>query len=330
MTIYDALERCDSSLWIPTSILETILNESLDGYSLSGLAIRTRSKVVKVEICKALGYPVPKSFRKTQPRFQGQDFDVYIQKSNNLQIWNEEVLSSRRYVLIKVDENDSIARVKVVSGDTLAALDKTGTLTQKFQARCDPPEADSELIDCEDTPNLIPFIATDRFSLPAQPNCNPIRYQVFSIQELYKRLEQLVGQSFEDAGVDQERNRGAGLHSLVCESIGYGNYHDDGQFPDIRNQLLEIKLQTSPTIDLGRFLPESQELLTFPGDSTIKIRHCDVRYAIFCADTDGSTVSITNLILTTGASFFSRFPQFQGKVKNSKLQIPLPMGFFDS
>jgi hypothetical protein len=149
MTIYDPIKQDDPVLWIPTAALEAILNQNLIGYSLSGLALRTRSKVVKVEICKALGYPIPKSFQKTQPRFVGQDFDVYIQKSNNVQIWNEGVVFSRRYVLIQVSDDDSIARVKVIYGDTLAELDKTGTLTQKFQARCDPPESDSELIDCE-------------------------------------------------------------------------------------------------------------------------------------------------------------------------------------
>jgi hypothetical protein len=33
--------------------------------------------------------------------------------------------------------------------------------------------------------------------------------------------------------------------------------------------------------------------------------------------------------LTTGESFFTRFTQFQGKVLNKKLQIPLPRDFFD-
>jgi hypothetical protein len=60
-----------------------------------------------------------------------------------------------------------------------------------------------------------------------------------------------------------------------------------------------------------------------------QIRHCDVRYALFYAVTDGNEVTLTNLFLTTGEKFFSRFPQFQGKVLNKKLQIPLPAGFFD-
>lgn len=54
-----------------------------------------------------------------------------------------------------------------------------------------------------------------------------------------------------------------------------------------------------------------------------------MRYAIFAAQTDGSMVTLTRLYLTTGSDFFTRFPQFQGRVLNRKLQIPLPRDFFD-
>lgn len=68
-------------------------------------------------------------------------FDTYAQKSNNLQVWNEELSPSRRYVILRVDELDKIARVKVVNGEELAQLDTTGTLTQKYQARLIPGES---------------------------------------------------------------------------------------------------------------------------------------------------------------------------------------------
>ncbi|WP_260580792.1 hypothetical protein [Sphingopyxis sp. PET50] len=54
-----------------------------------------------------------------------------------------------------------------------------------------------------------------------------------------------------------------------------------------------------------------------------------MRYAIFSGITDGATVTLTHFYLTTGERFFSRFPQFQGRVLNKKLQIPLPSDFFD-
>ena len=112
-------------------------------------------------------------------------------------------------------------------------------------------------------------------------------------------------------------------------SIGYADYRDDGQFPDVRHQLLEVKLQTSPTIDLGLVCPNSEEALDVPKIEGQQIRHCDVRYALFYAETDGNSVTLTHLFLSSGERFFTRFPQFQGKVLNRKLQIQLPLDFFD-
>src|SRR5688500_7597811 len=102
LSIYDPIEIGDPNLWIPSPDLEKLLNTSLGGMSVYGLPIRRRSKVVKEAVCTALGYPVPLTFVKTKPRFPGQNFDTYIQKSNNLQIWNEEISPIRRYVLIRV------------------------------------------------------------------------------------------------------------------------------------------------------------------------------------------------------------------------------------
>ena len=147
--------------------------------------------------------------------------------------------------------------------------------------------------------------------------------------EVFERLRGAIGRSFPDAGRDQERNRGAALHRIVCELLGYSDYRDDGQFPDVRNQLLEVKLQTSSTIDLGLVLPASEEPLDVPQIAGTQVRHCDVRYALFYAQTDGSEVTLTHFYLTTGADFFTRFPQFGGKLLNKKLQIPLPSDFFE-
>lgn len=114
----------------------------------------------------------------------------------------------------------------------------------------------------------------------------------------------------------------------IYASIGYNRYEDRGQFPDVRHQLLEIKLQTSPTIDLGLVLPSSEDLVDVRQVGEHHPRHCDTRYAIFFAKTDGASVTLTHLYVTTGADFFSRFRRFEGKVVNGKIQIPLPRNFF--
>jgi hypothetical protein len=330
LSIYDPVEIGNPELWIPTPELEQLLDAEMNGVSLAGLPLRTRSKVVKEKVCQALGYPVPPSFKKTQPRFPGQFFDTYVQKSNNLQVWNEELSPTRRYAIIRVGEDDKITKVKVVTGDTLAQLDTTGTLTQKYQARLIPNDEEAELISSNDTELLLPFVSSE---VDLGKALSPVYYpqvgQLLPIEEIFERLKPLVGEGFKDIGHDQERNRGAALHRLVCKYLGYNDYRDDGRFPDVRHQLLEVKLQTSTTIDLGLVCSNSEEALDVPQIEGQQIRHCDVRYALFYASTDGQQVVLKNLYLTTGEMFFTRFPQFQGKVLNKKLQIPLPANFFD-
>jgi hypothetical protein len=68
-TIYDIDTTLNTPLYIPSDILERMLNNGLIGLSLIGLPLRTRSKFVKSLICKTLGYPVPDSFQKTKPDF---------------------------------------------------------------------------------------------------------------------------------------------------------------------------------------------------------------------------------------------------------------------
>lgn len=331
LNIYDPIPVGDPHLWIPAPELQALLDEGLRGISLAGLALRTRAKVTKENVCKVLGYPVPKSFKKEQPRFPGQNFDIYGQKSNNLQVWNEELSPTRRYVLIRISDDDVIAKVKVVTGSVLAFLDTTGTLTRKYQASCKLGTAASELVVDVDGEVLRPFVdASVELAEVATPISYPQSGQLLPIAVLYQRLKDLVGSKFPNPGSVQERKRGEYLHKLVCKSLGYKGYQDDGQFPDVKHQLLECKLQTAPTIDLGLVLPSSTEPLDVPRICGKVIRHCDTRYCIAYGRIEGSNVVLSHIFVTTGEAFFTRFPPFQGKVLNSKLQIRLPGDFFDS
>ena len=330
LSIYEPIEIGDPELWIPRPELEQLLDGAMVGVSLADLPLRTRSKVVKEHVCRALGYPIPPRFKKTQPRFPGQLFDTYAQKSHNLQVWNEKLAPTRRYVIIRIAKEDVVTRVKVVTGDMLALLDTTGTLTQKYQAQLIPGEETTELIADTDTELLHPFVRMRvDLAAAASPSNHPRAGQLLPIREVFERLQSLVGEGFPDTGYDQERNRGAALHRMVCRRLGYTDHRDDGQFPDVPHQLLEVKLQTSQTIDLGLVCPDSDEALGVPKIAGQQIRHCDVRYALFYAVRDGQNIALTHLFLSTGEKFFTRFPQFRGKVLSRKLQIPLPADFFD-
>jgi len=327
--IYHPVEVDDANFWIPTSHLETLLDHALSGLDLNGLALRTRSKAIKTVVCEALGYPVPKSFIKTQPRFPGQQLDTYAQKSNNLQIWNEELSPARRYAIIQISDRNIVLKVRVITGQYLALLDTTGTITTKYQAKLALRTSTLELVSDQDTSPLLPHTHLGvRFASSISPIDEPESGALMPIQEIFKRLSTLVGTSFTDPGMDQERNRGAVLHRMICECLGYCRYEDNGQFPDLRHQLLEVKLQTSPTIDLGLVLPSSTGYLNIRKIGDCRPRYRDTRYAIFHATTNNGQVILTHLFLTTGADFFRRFPRFKGKRINGKIQIPLPRNFF--
>ena len=330
LTIYDLVPTGGENLRIPDAELEQLLDDGLHGFSVEGLALRTRSKCVKEQICAVLGYPAPRSFRRISPSFPGQGFDVYVQKSDNLQVWNRHISDDLRYVLVRVGADDKVSKVRVVTGDVLSGLDATGTLTQKYQARLELGNCPAELIVPHDTDRLRPLVCDDVPDLGTSgPSSPPATGRLLSIQALFDLLSPLVGREFGDVGRDQERNRGSVLHRAVCEALGYNDYHDHGQFPDVLNQLLEVKLQTSPTIDLGKVSPDSTAALDAVRVGGVRVRHCDVRYAVFHATTDGERVSVTNLMVVNGENFYSRFPQFGGNVVNSKIQLRLPTGFFD-
>lgn len=326
LSIYHLIDPTDPYLYIPMEALEDILADALIGLSLEGYALRTRSKVVKSEICKALGYPIPTSFRKTQPRFPGQNFDVYTQKSLNVQIWNEEVDAARRYVLLRVDEDDIITSVKVINGDKLARYDRTGTLTRKYQATMTSNGED--ICSKRDSATVENWIIDVNESLQeVNPNCFPQRDQLLRIHEIYRRLQPMVGSTIDYLDAVQERNRGAELHAMICEHLGYSVYEDDGTYPDIANQLLEIKLQTSPTIDLGLHSPEDGDAIVTIGNTAFCSE--DIRYAIFDGEVRGNRVLLKHLYLVTGEDFTNHFPLFRGRGTNAKIQIPLPYDFFD-
>jgi len=329
LTIYDDLTSSPELLYSVPS-LEARLQASLVGLDL-GYPLRTRSVVAKAAVARSLGYPVPKSFRRVRPRFPGQNVDVFVQKSDNLQVWNEELEPSRRYVLLRVGADDKVTDVRVLTGEALALLDRTGTLTSKYQAKRKSGRSGSHLVVETDTQQLIdrlqPSHAVAAITLASQRAADlPVPGAVLSVAEVARRLFRLVGSTLHDPGVDQERLRGAGLQRLVCESLGLRDYSEMGQFPDIRSQALEVKLQTSSTIDLGLVSPDSGE----PAAEIPGLSHRDVRYAVvFAAPVPPREVSITAVVVTTGAAFFDEFQRFEGRVKNTKLQIPLPKSLFE-
>ncbi len=191
-----------------------------------------------------------------------------MQKADNLQIWNEEITASRRYVLVRVDGRSMVTRVRVVTGRMLEDLDPTGTLTHKYQAKAREPVLQSALVNSKDTSNVLQWNKSAKNGRSAK---------LLPIAEIFARLRRLLGTVITDPGRDQERNRGWALHQAVSRQLGLSTSTDDGQFPDIREQLLEVKMQMASIIDLGLICPDSTEPL---GDLP-QFHHCDVRYGVY-------------------------------------------------
>jgi hypothetical protein len=108
--------------------------------------------------------------------------------------------------------------------------------------------------------------------------------------------------------------------------LGYGSYEDDGSFPDIMNQLIEIKLQTSPTIDLGLHFPDDDTVLF--EENGQEFRSSDIRYVIVNGYIESNDVRILCIYMVNGRDFSEHFPLFRGKRMNAKLQLRLPDDFF--
>ena len=329
-SIYDLLDGYPE-LFLDIAELQEALDTSLRGLKLGNLPVRTRSKVFKTKVCEALGYSAPERFRRERPRFPGQDFDVYVQKANNLQVWNESVAPTRRYVIARPDVQGVIRKVRVITGEALAKLDKTGTLTKKYQARRKSGKTGSRLVTNADTPNLVREFGingtiTETVLRETSPIDRPFPGSVLPIRVIYERLVKLVGTTILDPGLDQERNRGIEVQKRVCDALQLKRYADKGQWPDILSQALEIKLQTASTIDLGLVLPNSDAPAQEVGS---KVRHCDVRYAVFYARRTGNSLEIQEVVVSSGERFFEEFNRFEGRVVNQKLQIRLGNEFFD-
>ena len=61
------------------------------------------------------------------------------------------------------------------------------------------------------------------------------------------------------------------------------------------------------------------------------IRYRDGRYLVAYADVESEeTIRINEIVVTTGMDFFEEFQQFGGLTKNTKIQLKIPAGFFET
>jgi len=114
------------------------------------------------------------------------------------------------------------------------------------------------------------------------------------------------------------------LEEIFANALGYSI--DDGEllaggYPDLCNQALEVKIQDSPTVNLGKFSPEFE--VKIPGCSGFTTRN--MRY--FIALTNPETNIIEGAVLCQGSKLglhFTYVPE-----ESYKCQRSIPMNFFE-
>lgn len=328
--IYQNLMPDRADLIFADEELQALLTARLTGSTLTG-PLRSRSKSAKQLVAIAMGYKPPTSFRKMQPRFPGQNLDVYVQVSDNLQIWNQDISPNQRYVLIRPDHQGIIRAICIVRGHQIIQWDRTGTLTSKFQAKRRKGRTGSVLVSPQDTENFINILQPVDVSndiLASQSSGQPPTLRnVMPIAGLYAKLLKLIGLRLPVVSLEQDRVRGELLQTAVCRELGLRRHENHGQWPDIVSQALEVKLQTSPTVDLGLILPTDESPAPSLGSG---LRHCDARYLVAYGEPEGQSTIITEIVIVTGSDFLLEFNQFGGLVQNTKRQIKLPRGLFQA
>jgi hypothetical protein len=173
-----------------------------------------------------------------------------------------------------------------------------------------------------DSKKLSYYIRHDYFPPKTEMVTEPDIKNLFSIA-LIKNLvsKELIGLKLDAAST---KNRGQTLEKKVLQLLGYEVKEKDllyGAFPDIKNQLLDVKVQDTQTVDLGRFSPEREEIVIESANLTT----FDVRYLI--ALTNPKTEIIEGLILSPGEKLGELFSYVSDE--SYKCQRSIPINFFE-
>jgi hypothetical protein len=302
------------------------------------------------ELADASQYEIVPPKGKGVPRIVREFIDTYIVTSGtsyNLQVWNR--IPAAESLLIKYDSGESLKcndvrfvfiRIDIVKSLIASVVILTPSYIEQMFGKFGKPtikhqllisgkvrkiiyESVDKILSFPDTKKLSYHIRYDDQAPKSGMIEEPDIKHLFSIALLKKLVaEKLIGYKLNAAAT---KNRGQALEKKVLELLGYELKETDflyGSFPDIRNQLLEVKVQDSPTVDLGKFSPEKEEIVI--EDS--KLTTFDVRYLI--ALTNPKTEIIEGIILAPGEKLGELFSYVSAE--SFKCQRAIPMAFFDN
>ncbi len=288
--------------------------------------------------------------KKGVPKMLRELIDSYTVTSGesyNLQVWNripncKTVLvkydsgsslkcDDVRYIFVKIDSGKNIiSSIIILSADYIEShFGKFGKPTIKHQllisnkARNQIYSSESKILSYPDTKKLS-YLITNNYKEPgssiAKEPCIQNLYSIKLLTELVAK--NLIGKKLDN---NATKNGGQALERITLELLGYSmavNENLVGGFPDIPNQLLEVKVQDAQTVDLGRFTPEKEEVVVAENNLTT----FDVRYLI--ALTNPKTDVIEGIILAPGEKLGEIFTYVSDV--SYKCQRSIPMSFFNS
>ena len=320
-----------------------------DGSNIRKLIASVLEKYPLPELAEVGQFEIVPPKAKGVPKIAREFIDTYMVTSGdsyNLQVWNR--LPANQILLVKYESGESLKCTDVrfvfvridIQKNTVASIiiltpeyieqkfGKFGKPTVKQQLLISNKARKSILASAEktlsfpDSKKLSYYIRHDYFPPKTGMVTEPDIKNLFSIA-LIKNLvsKELIGLKLDAAST---KNRGQALEKKVLQLLGYEVKEKDllyGAFPDIKNQLLEVKVQDIQTVDLGRFSPEREEIVIESSNLTT----FDVRYLI--ALTNPKTEIIEGLILSPGEKLGELFSYISDE--SYKCQRTIPMNFFE-
>lgn len=281
---------------------------------------------------------------KGVPSFLRQYIDTYIVTtgdSYNLQVWNRNPNSDHVQIEYLNGNSDLLAKdVTFVFGkinsvneiidsiivakpqDIVERFGYFGVPTSKQQliisnnTRKRILDSPDRILFFPDEPELAsilnPYLDTSYLDLKS----NNIQ-EIIPLTSIYPIIKDLIGTQLLEQTTKQ---KGQELERIVASALGYNIPRNmEGGYPDIPNQMLEIKVQDSPTVDLGRYSPQNLENIS----GIFNTRN--IRYLI--ALTNSTNNMIEGFYLGSGANLGKHFSYVSDK--SVKYQRGISMNFFE-
>lgn len=292
----------------------------------------------------ATEYEIVPPKQKGVPSFLREYVDTYIVTTGaayNLQVWNrnpnsasvqvdlkgeESLLASDvRFVLGKLSSDGTIESIVVMTPDYIEkTFGKFGKPTIKQQLIISNKKRDeivkNRSLVVDDISLPADVIDEKCGKIPADSSIKDDPEKVLPLSYIDTQItDSLIGERL-DVSLSTKQ-RGQQLERLVAYMLGYKKQQEmlDGGYPDIRNQMLEVKVQDSPTIDLGRYSPQFEESI----NDAFTTR--TIRYLI--ALTNAMNGSIDGVVLVPGEELGKNFTYVAEK--SFKCQRSIPMEFFE-